>query len=298
MKNRKRVVVQLRGGLGNQLFGLFAGLKLAELSDCPLVLDGRLIKFGSNKSRKLEIKGLDLTQVRTPLEIRREFPLPKGRLGQKITRPFQEKIAHYLTRHAPAKVVSDSQNFESLSFESDVLLMGYFSTFSHFESWFETNSNFKLQPSRKNRAYKDTEKDIQKLTGLHIRLGDYLKHPDVYPIPSEKYYEKGLEVIGQKTGYVVFCENLRETRKRFPKILSNANFIVSGNKFNTAETLCLMASCKNLITANSTYSQWAGVFVSNQKGIVVYPSKFLMNTDTNSGARDWIQLDIDSGDFI
>ena len=298
MRNSKKVVVHLRGGLGNQLFGLFAGLQMAELNECPLVLDGRLIKFGSNKSRKLEIKGLDLTSIRTQIEIRREFPLPESRLGQKITRPFQEKIAHYLTRKAPALVVTDSQNIEDLSIDSDVLLEGYFSTFSHFKSWFESNSNFILQPARKTSAYKNIENEVQKLTGLHIRLGDYLKHPDIYPIPSQKYYEKGLGIINPKMGYVVFCENLDEARENFPLILNNANLIVSGKQFNTAETLCLMASCKNLITANSTFSQWAGVFVSNQKGKVIYPSKFLLKSETNADARDWIQLDIDSGEII
>jgi hypothetical protein len=90
-----KVVVQLRGGLGNQLFGLFAGLKLAETHECRLVLDGRLIKFGSNKSRKLEINGLDLTGIQTQIDIRKAFPLPKSRLGQKVLRPFQNKIANY-----------------------------------------------------------------------------------------------------------------------------------------------------------------------------------------------------------
>lgn len=298
VRNSKKVVVQLRGGLGNQLFGLFAGLQVAELNKSSLVLDGRLIKFGSNKSRKLEIKGLDLTSIRTQIEIRRAFPLPKSRLGQKITRPFQKKIARYLTRKAPTRVVTDLEKIEDISIESEVLLEGYFSTFSHFKSWFETNSSFTLQPARKTRAFKNIESDLRRLTGLHIRLGDYLKHPDIYPIPSQKYYEKGLRIIDQKTGYVVFCENLEEAREYFPSILNNANLIVSGKLFNTTETLCLMASCKNLITANSTFSQWAGVFVSNQKGKVIYPSKFLLESETNTDAKDWIQLDIDSGEII
>jgi hypothetical protein len=59
-----------------------------------------------------------------------------------------------------------------------------------------------------------------------------------------------------------------------------------------------MASCKNLITANSTYSQWAGVFVKMKNGTVVYPSKFLLKSENNADVNDWIQLDIDTGDVI
>lgn len=294
----RKVIVQLRGGLGNQLFGLFAGLYLAEQSDCPLVLDGRLIKFGSNPARKLEVNGIDLTSIRTKIEVRKAFPLPKSRLGRKLTRPFQGRIVKYLKLNHPDEVITDNQGLDHGRNGTSVLLDGYFSTFSYFKKWFENNSSFKLEPVRQTRRYRQLERNVKSMTGLHIRLGDYLNHPDIYPIPSLRYYERALEITEKKQGYVVFCENLDEAKEYFPSIIKNAKIIVSGNHLSVTETLCLMTACKNLITANSTYSQWAGIFVKMQKGEVIYPSKFVLKSEINADVKDWVQLDIENGILI
>ena len=291
----KQVVVQLRGGLGNQLFGFFAGLQLAERNKYQLVLDGRFIKFGSNPTRRLEISELDMSHIKTPIQTLGTFPLPSSRLGQKLIRNFKDCIADYLKRNLPQQVMIDSSAIEDFQLNTDVLLDGYFSTFSHFKQWYKNNPDFTLQPITRSQAYSTMESSARNLTGLHIRLGDYLKHADLYPIPSEEYYEKALEHIGGHSRYIVFCEHLEEAKKLFPSTIAGADLIVTSGIFDSVETLCLMASCENLVTANSTYSQWAGLFVGLRNGKVIYPSKFLSNSDIQIAEKNWVRLDINNG---
>lgn len=291
----KKVVVQLRGGLGNQLFGFFAGLQLAERNKYQLVLDARFIKFGSNPTRKLEISGLDMSHIKIPIKTLGTFPLPSSRIGQKLIRNFKDYIARYLKRNLPEQVMTDSSAIGDLHLNNDVLLDGYFSTFSYFKQWHKKNSDFTLQPITRSQAYSTIESLARNLTGLHIRLGDYLQHVDLYPIPSEEYYEKALEHIDGKSRYIVFCENLEEAKKLFPSTIAGAELIITSSMFDSVETLCLMASCENLVTANSTYSQWAGLFVGLKNGKVVYPSKFLSNSDIQVAEKNWVRLDIKTG---
>jgi hypothetical protein len=295
VNHTNKVIVQLRGGLGNQLFGFFAGLYLASTNNCSLVLDGSLIKFGSNPTRGFELLKLDLTKIRTPLEIRKPFPLPESRLGRKISRPFLEKIAGYLKRNNPNHVISDLGDLENYTVEENVLLDGYFSTFSYFSYWLKNNSDFTIQPSIQSQSFLKCKNEIENLNALHIRLGDYLNHTDIYPIPSIKYYENALKVVGAEKGFVVFCENYEEAIEHFPLIVKDASRVISADEFDSVETLCLMISCRNLIAANSTFSQWAGVFMSSRNGRVIHPSQFLHKTEANLAGKDWIKLDIHSG---
>jgi hypothetical protein len=295
VNHTNKVIVQLRGGLGNQLFGFFAGLYLASTNNCSLVLDGSLIKFGSNPTRGFELLKVDLTKIRTPLEIRKPFPLPESRLGRRISRLFLERIASYLKRNNPNHVISDAEVLENYKVEGNVLLEGYFSTFSYFSFWLKNNSDFTFQPSIQRQSFLKCKNEIENLNALHIRLGDYLNHTDIYPIPSTEYYENALKVLGNEKGFVVFCENYKEAREHFPSIINNASRVISADEFDSVETLCLMASCPNLIAANSTFSQWAGVFVSSRNGRVIHPSKFLHNTEAKLAGKDWVKLDIKNG---
>ena len=295
MNYKNKVIVQLRGGLGNQLFGFFAGLYLASTNNCSLVLDGSLIKFGSNPTRGFELLKLDLTKIRTPLDIRKPFPLPESRLGRKISRPFLERTASYLKRNNPDLIISDAEDLENYTVEESVLLDGYFSTFSYSRYWLKNNSDFTIQPSSQSQSFLKCKTELENLNALHIRLGDYLNHTDTYPIPSVEYYENALKAVGNEKGFVVFCENYEEAREHFPSIVKNASRVISADEFDTVETLCLMISCRNLIAANSTFSQWAGEFVSSRNGRVIYPSQFLHNTEANLVGKDWVKLDIKNG---
>ncbi len=295
MSQKRKVIVQLRGGLGNQLFGFFAGLYLASSNNCSLVLDGSLIKFGSNQNRGFELLKIDLTKLQTPIEFRKPFPLPPTRLGRRLSRPFLDVIATYLKRNNPNLVLSDTENLENYKVKDSVLLEGYFSTFQYYKNWLKINGDFSILPSDKTEAFLKCKSEIENQNALHIRLGDYLNHPDVYPIPSLKYYENALRMVGDERRFVVFCESYEEAKEYFPSIVNQASRVISADEFDAVQTLCLMLSCQNLITANSTLSYWAGVIVNSRSGKVIYPSQFVHNSEETLAGKDWIKLDIESG---
>ncbi len=295
MKAQNQVVVQLRGGLGNQLFGLFAGLFLASNNNCALLLDGRLIKFGSNPDRKFELSKFDLTQIDTPIKIDNSFSLPENRWARRLFRFSTQRLIARIKADFPENVVTDLDNLSSYTVESDVLLDGYFSTYFYYEKWKEKNSDFILQPTKKSKAYLDCKRDLQNLTGLHLRLGDYLNHKDIYPIPTLQYYDQALKKVNDDNGFVVFCEDRNEAEKHFPSLIERAKMVITEKQFGAVETLCLMNSCRNLIVANSTFSHWAGVSVNLNGGKVICPSQFLHDVESTIAGTGWIKLDIQSG---
>lgn len=291
-QNNRRIVVQLRGGLGNQLFGLFAGLFVAEKYGGSVILDGRLINFGSNPSRKIEVDKLDMRCISQEVEIKKDIWVFRGRLSRKLLRPYQDCIVRYLKKGSPELVVGDETNLFSLENHEDIYLDGYFANHLFFKEWFKLNSDFVIQPKGISRDLLSYMESLKGMDGIHIRLGDYLNHPDIYPIPSENYYLEGLRRIENDGRYVLFCENVEETRTRFPSLVNGARFIITSKEFEPLESLFLMTCCKNLVIANSTFSQWAGVFVDSKGGHVVYPRQFLYGSESRLNYSFGIEIDM------
>jgi hypothetical protein len=105
------------------------------------------------------------------------------------------------------------------------------------------------------------------LTSVHIRRGDYLKYPSVYPLPSIDYYRQAAEgtppeniiVFTDDPGWV--SDNLAFLRDA-SMTSGPANFI----------DLACMTMCDRHVIANSSFSWW-GAFLSGSDD-VVHPSRW------------------------
>lgn len=127
--NNKKVIVRLRGGLGNQISCFYAGLYLAKLNKADLTLDGRFIKFGGNPEREMEVNKLDFAVPNIHIEFRSTIQLPKSRLGRKITRPALVPISKFLDHFEKLPILGDNDSLIGLKIESNVLLDGYFPSY-------------------------------------------------------------------------------------------------------------------------------------------------------------------------
>lgn len=275
-ENTKTITVRLRGGLGNQLHGFYAGLFLAQKEKSRLVLDGRLIKLGGNLDRKNEIQHLDFGLEFPGIDFKKSIYLPKSRPTRFLMRPLLSRFAQFYGKCKSEFAISDEHDLMNLSLDQSILLDGYFPSMRYFD---ELNSklNFKVPiPIHQSSKYKALRDEMNSKTSLHIRIGDYLLHPEIYPIMSEAYYLEALNYIDCGPNYVIFAEKHEEVVARFPNIASGASAIYSNRDFNTIETFSLLSHSKNLIAANSTFSSWAGKFVSsNNQGMVICPENFL-----------------------
>lgn len=291
MEDQHRVIVRLRGGLGNQISCFFAGLYLARLNSAALILDGRYIKFGGNPHRSLEINQLDLRIPGQRIFFKRTIPLPKSRIGRKIARPMLEPISKALSMFENIPVLGDKDSLIDLKINSDVILDGYFPDYAYFEPCYEDFLMQSLHPLTISHTFQEALNAVKAKVSLHIRLGDYLLHPETYPIPSEGYYTRALELTqGTEIGYNVFVESVEEARERFPRILAGAERVFTNKDFSSAETLCLMSNSKHLVTANSSFSSWAGIYVSKSNGIVVVPDRITYEDWEDNRPKEWIRI--------
>jgi hypothetical protein len=289
--SRFTVQVRLRGGLGNQLSGLYAGLFLSSSHNARLVLDGRFIKFGGNVERALEIDKLDFGIQRSNLEFLPAIPLPKSRLGMKMARPALQTAFNFLTRSETSEVLTDANSLLNQNLNSDVVLDGYFPTYEYFDHYKARNKIGIVKPVNPSNLYLKMADFWKPQVSVHLRIGDYLNHPDIYPILTNDYYENALnQTSADAYGYSVFAENFEEAKMYFPQLMKNANHVFTKKDFSTVESFCLMARSSEIITANSSFSNWAAKLVEGSGGKVVCPEQMFKEKTIDLRPENWLRI--------
>ena len=166
----------------------------------------------------------------------------------------------------------------------NVSLYGYFQSYKYFDLYYETLCKIIRLDNQKNKikqkylhAY-----DCDKLISMHFRLGDYKMLPDYHPIMTYKYYFNCIQHIISSTNIqelhiLYFCEKednniVHKTIKMLSVAFPVCKFIKADDTITDWEQLLMMSCCHNNIIANSTFSWWGAYFNRYNDKIVCYPS--------------------------
>lgn len=122
--------------------------------------------------------------------------------------------------------------------------------------------------------------DLHDFTSIHIRRTDYIKYADQFGAVSLEYVRKAMDKIAEIRGvypekFIVFSDEINWCKENFAHTFPDLTFVFSEGR-NEYEELSKMASCRNNIIANSTFSYISAYANQNPDKIVVTPS-----------VRDW-----------
>lgn len=127
-----------------------------------------------------------------------------------------------------------------------------------------------------------------KTTSLHVRRGDYVRHPSHHPTCSIEYYQEAISKVGDTT-LIVFSDDIEWCKEH----LKYNNIIYIEGEKDYIE-LYLMSLCDNNIIANSSFSWWGAWLNQNKNKIVIGPKKWFGSSithDTSDILPDsWIKI--------
>jgi hypothetical protein len=278
------------GGLGNQLFQIFATISLA-------LSTGKVFLFPYS----------DI-------------------LTTGMTRPtYWYTLLHSLINNTTWKTAeSDNPRIFSLppieekGFEHDEMVIirvnlekhpaclhGYFQSYKYFEKHYETIIQL-IGLRTKQEEIRDKTRLMNGLqtVSLHFRLGDYVSKQSHHPIMSIKYYMGALtriiDELGSETFRVIyFGEKDDETTikiciqiltKKFPYLE-----FVKADLDEDWEQMLLMSLCDHNVIANSSFSWWGAYFNANKNKIVCYPTTWFGPAMRNHDTKDlcppgWVRI--------
>lgn len=177
--------------------------------------------------------------------------------------------------------------YREIPFIQDVCLVGYYQSEKYFKDIKGILQDYFL----------DSEFPIGDYIAIHVRRGDYLNYPDKHPTPSLKnYYYKAMELFKNRK-FLIFSDDKRYCENHFNFWDEQFSWELYPD-LNDYEYLQLMASCKDFIIANSSYSWWGAWLSRNEDKKIICPSygnwfgKGNANLYPNDIIpEDWIQIE-------
>lgn len=157
----------------------------------------------------------------------------------------------------------------------------------HSEKYFldikeELTHIFKFNLNKINKKTHEWSHIIQKdpcSISMHIRRGDYIKHPTFNNISTEKYYDNAIKYFIEKfksPHFYVFSNDIEWCKKKY----TNTNlfsFIDCNTHKDSWNDMYLMSLCIHHINANSTFSWWGAWLSKTDNGITIVPPQFINN---------------------
>ena len=256
------ITCNLMGGLGNQIFQIFATISYAIKS--------------RNQFKFINVPTLGGGST----TIRNTF-----------WQSFFTKLKPFLIHNIPENihVIREKDfTFNELPISEIIgrncLIYGYFQSYKYFNENYEIICRIiglgKMKDEIIKKLYINDEY-LKNCISMHFRLGDYKKIQEFHPLATYEYYRKSLNFIKNKTtdsyNILYFCEDIdindvMLTINMLEKEFPDYKFIRGENTLEDWEQMLFMSCCHHNIIANSSFSWWAAYFNFWPDKIICYPS--------------------------
>jgi hypothetical protein len=120
------------------------------------------------------------------------------------------------------------------------------------------------------------------MVAVHIRRGDYVGHPLYVDLTLTDYYDKAMKEFID-ADFLVFSDDIKWAKEYF----ADRDDVEFCEEEDPVKALNLMAGCKGVIMANSTFSWWAGRLST---GKVIAPKQWFKNGDTINLLDIWQKI--------
>jgi hypothetical protein len=270
-----RVKVQVGGGLGNQLFGLTAGLWCSHRLDIGLDVDVSaarpnhlaVAEVGRFAARDVELDSIPLPRAGDGSPVRLvELPFRPPFRGEMRIRRMASRLGLSGAEYWPTPWRVDPR---ILDVGRRVLLRGNFHTWGYWRRYQDLGGSLSLEPRQASGWYAETLAHVaaESPIAVHIRLGDYLTALP-HMVPTIHYVEGAL---GRLQGHLgtrpvwVFSDD-PDGGENFiaqSRVLSTAHVVRPPLESRAIESLALMSNSAGIVCSASSFSIWAGQVAPN-----------------------------------
>jgi|688.fasta_scaffold26025_8 hypothetical protein len=286
----KKVTVKIQGGLGNQLFQFFAGLKIALENDSSLKLDTSAYGLYSNSQPHEFPYILKYGRIGSNFEVTNSFPRIRREVFKELSRlPLQ--LRNGLGYFKDNELINLAKSMNNL------YLDGYYQDVALLPSFPVIDEYLQLDGNRLSCILEEIElvRSIQPIL-IHVRRGDYLTMPTIYQELTREYYFSGIShletVLGKREVWLISDEPKGALHLLGNKIVVD-KVLTPQSSIDPSQYLEMMSHFKGIVTANSTFSWW-GAYLGYGRGntqAVVMPSSFRHNEAINQhrllGVNGW-----------
>ena len=277
--------IVLAGGLGNQIFMIFAVLGYGIQYKLPFYFETHPIVLGTRKKEYWDTLFVNFARFRRPIS----------------TSVIQREVNF---GYNPIPYYPPDFCFK---------LYGYFQSYKYFHDYrteiFQIMELENIKNTVRDKV-KEEYNNWENSVSLHFRIGDYKKNPDYHPILPITYYEKALTKLIEDTGrddWTILIYGEEEDKKiivqhvnQLIRQFTSLNFKRLHIQLDDYEEMLTMSLCRHHIIANSSFSYFGAYFNTHEGGNiqVYYPSVWLGHAFQKKNKNDedrclpsWTKID-------
>lgn len=288
------IVVNLKGGLGNQMFQYAAGRALASKLGVPLLLDLSFLQSDPGGQYTQRHYELNQFNIRATLATESDLANFKG-----TPRGFFDKLFRKVSNYKTVNESGSSFNEDFKNLGDNVLLNGFWQSEKYFKAISEEirrdfTPSFSFAPHDQQVI---SEINNNNSVSLHVRRGDYVSlksAAEYHGTCGLDYYRAAMRKIEEANGsvkYYVFSDDLAWCKDNF-KETSEITFVQSTTGASACDLL-MMSYCRHNIIANSSFSWWGAWLNQNPSKTVIAPFNwFAPHVPVNNDLipADWIRI--------
>jgi Glycosyl transferase family 11 len=292
----RMIVVELTGGLGNQLFQYGFGRFLSEQTQGPIRFD---LSFYDRQHRLDTPRSFELGLYQTSVEKFNSLQIP-GLSGAHIINRALRKINFAGLTEVREREAFSYQNFANLDGRRSYYFRGYWQSYKYLEpvrSLLLRELKPRDRPSDENYASMRTL-DSRRCVSIHVRRGDYISNPAAASFHGTcglEYYNKAITSLLTASPEVehafVFSDDLSWCRDNLALPIETT-FVAHNVGASSYWDLELMRRANFHIIANSSFSWW-GAWLSESSSKVYAPAQWTLSNDQLSNdliPNDWIRI--------
>lgn len=283
------LIIQLTGGLGNQMFQYAAAKAQALRVGTELYLDKT--HFFTTPTGKKNLRQYELNCF----AVNEQFKQPAFHWIKKFFKV--QNVYPGLTTYREPHVHVDHTFFE---IKDNTYIEGFFQSEQYFKSAEELirkEYTFRNPPTGKNAELLKKINTVNAVS-IHVRRGDYVNNPEtlkMHGICGLDYYQNAIRLIEEQVNapyFFLFSDEPEWVQQNFN--LNHPFEIISHNKgSNSFEDMRLMAACRHNIIANSSFSWWGAWLNNNPEKTVIAPRVWFANPNWSSKdiiPQNWIKI--------
>ena len=283
------LIVNLAGGVGNQLFQYSMGYNLSVKYNIPVVFSDTFDQYDYNFPKIKNIFHVEIEECNSQ-QLKKVMP---PFFSSSFARRGLAKLIALSGRQLLPGIICDLYDGYTPIVISDVTRNYYFHGTWQSERYF---GDFKKQVldtlvfkqprclSEINSEHSEHQVNI----GVQIRRGDYITNPKTKSklgAQSLDYYVSYIEMLRAKfpeSAIYVFSDDITWAKDHLSAVF-NEIYFAEGKDFNAESDLQMLTQCHHFVLSNSTFGWWGAYLSNNKNSIVVTPSRWCADGTNMTG---------------
>ncbi|MFH1062516.1 MAG: alpha-1,2-fucosyltransferase [Candidatus Omnitrophota bacterium] len=270
-----KVIVRIKGGLGNQLFCYTAARRLSLVNNAELVIDnvtGFARDYLYRRQYALDCFNINARKA-TPAERMEPFERYRRGIAKFVAKqlPFQKR--HYLEQEG---LDFDQRLIDYRLKNGTLYLDGLWQSENYFKDEKEIIlQDLKINPPKDKDNLSMSERILARnAVAVHVRFFDSSADIEI------DYYKHAIKELLKEVAnphFFLFSDKPDAAQQKIGLQKDQVTCVNhNGEEVNAYADLWLMAQCKHCIIANSTFSWWGAWLMEsmNQKPIIIAPDRF------------------------